>query len=94
MLPHQPPVHVFNTQFISNERQEDELAEHYSKYGYNQFYIKSGHLNGGYDYETDTKNEIDHYAWGYVGDGYHMTTRYGAKETKLDRQESLGVVFR
>jgi len=96
MLPHQPPVHAFNTQFLPghDEKGEFELSEHYAKYGYNAFYLKSGHANGGYDYETDSKNEIDHYAWGFVGDGYHNVTRYGINEANADRKESLGVVFR
>ena len=96
MLPHQPPVHVFNAGLNDHDDkdQEEGLVEYYSKYGYNQFYIKQGHTNGGYDYQSDSSKGIDHYAWGFIGDGYHSTTRYGVNEPSPDRKESLGVVFR
>ena len=95
MLPRQPPVHVFNALWMANAgEQEVELAKHYGVYGYNSFYMREGHKLGGYDYDADTKKGIDHYAWGFVGDGYHNVTRYGKEEKDPDRKESLGVVMR
>jgi len=97
MLPHQPPVHVLSVLYLpdtNGKKQEYELAAQYAKYGYNAFYMRSGYENGGYDYEAAKKNGIDHYAWGYVGDGYHNVTRYGKNEENSDRKESLGVVMR
>lgn len=97
MLPHQPPVHVLNVLWQPDRngaKQEWELAEHYAKYGYNAFYMRSGHKNGGYDYDADEKKGIDRYAWGGIGDGYHNVTRYGQNEKDPDRKESLGVMMR
>mmetsp|Transcript_18046 Transcript_18046/g.39308 ORF Transcript_18046/g.39308 Transcript_18046/m.39308 type:complete len:856 (+) Transcript_18046:95-2662(+) len=93
----QPPVHVLNVLWAptgNDLRVEQELADHYAKYGYNAFYMRTGHTLGGYDYEADKKNGIDHYAAGFQGDGYHNVTRYGLKEENSNRRDSLGVVMR
>lgn len=96
MLKNQPPVHVFNTGTFPHpsEKNEYKLVDHYSEYGYDAFYMKQGYDNGGHDYETEKKNEIDRFGWGYVGDGYHNVTRYGEAEVDAARKNSLGVVMR
>ncbi len=97
MLPRQPPVHTFSmfTRPKGLEyNKEYELVERYSKYGYNTFYMRGGYFAGGWDYKIETENGIDRFGWGYVGDGYHNTTRYGENEENPDRKESLGVVMR
>ncbi|KAL7500397.1 hypothetical protein ACHAWT_008151 [Skeletonema menzelii] len=94
MLPHQPPVHVYNTGAMRLDQMEHDLAEHMSEFGYNAFYMRSGFNYGGYDYAADEANGIDHFGWGYVGDGYHNVTRYGENESNPLRKESLGVVMR
>eukprot|EP00984_Skeletonema_dohrnii_P031608 scaffold24319_cov139-Skeletonema_dohrnii-CCMP3373.AAC.1 len=95
MLPKQPPLHIFNTgRNIKNDRDE-KLTDYYARYGFNAFYMRTGFENGGYDYETEkTEKEIDRFAWGHVGDGYHNTTRYGELEEDDLRKTSLGVVMR
>jgi len=97
MLPRRPPVHVLSVLWLpkgDHGEKERDLAEYYAKYGYNAFYMRSGHVLGGYDYETDKKNGIDVYAWGFMGDGYHNVTRYGANEPNQNRKDSLSVVMR
>jgi hypothetical protein len=55
--------------------------------------MKSGLYNGGYDYDTERKEQdIDRFSWGYIGDGYHNTTRYGEMEVDDARRDSLGTV--
>mmetsp|Transcript_21817 Transcript_21817/g.33314 ORF Transcript_21817/g.33314 Transcript_21817/m.33314 type:complete len:562 (-) Transcript_21817:16-1701(-) len=95
MLPHQPPVHVYNTGKM-NQYQGDEhqLAEHMSEFGYNAFYMTSGLYNGGFDYDAAKEDGVDHLGWGHVGDGYHNVTRYGENESSPERKESLGTVMR
>ena len=44
--------------------------------------------------ETKAENPIDRFGWGYSGDGYHDTTRYGELEEDAARKTSLGVVMR
>jgi len=86
-MPHQPPVHIFNTggKARSCEVGDRKLHQAYSKYGFNSICLEgalySGGLYGGKK-------------WGVVGDGYHNVTRYGEAETDPKRKESLGVVFR
>lgn len=102
MLPHQPPVHVFNTGKIPGDHRENELAAHLNAkhnnsdtmFGYNAFYMTSGYYGGGFDYDAAKKEtDEDYFGWGHVGDGYHNVTRYGENETG-ERKESLGVVMR
>ena len=97
MLPKQPPLHVFNTGTLPAPSSEYvELAAYYAQFGYNSFYMKSGFYFGGYDYDSETKaeNPIDRFGWGYSGDGYHDTTRYGELEEDVARKRSLAVVMR
>lgn len=63
MLPRQPPVHVFNTGELPDYVQSDEykLTEHYSKYGYNAFYMQSGLYLGGHDYGTEKRDGVDRF---------------------------------
>ncbi len=96
MLPRQPPVHIFNTGEMKGIPEED-LVKQYAKYGFNAFYMKTGFYNGGHDYNAEKKREkdpFDRFSAGYVGDGYHDTTRYGELEADKKRKESLGVVMR
>ena len=95
MLPKQPPVHIFNTGTLEGG-DDVKLAEYYGSYGFNAFYMKTGFLLGGYDYESeknDPDNPLDRFAWSQRGDGYHETTRYGELEEE-DRRNSLGTVMR
>ncbi len=89
MLPKQPPLHIFNTG-VKKGGADDKLVEHYARYGFNAFYMRTGFLNGGYDYEKEKKElEVDRFAYGHVGDGYHNTTRYGELEEDELRKTSL-----
>jgi hypothetical protein len=95
MLPRQPPVHVINVEGATEAAaSEKEMQSYYAKYGYNAFYMRYAYREGGYDYDTEMKNGIDRFGWGFVGDGYHNTTRYGELEEDEGRRESLGVVMR
>lgn len=97
MLPKQSIVHILNTGSLPSPGQYNQLTNYYAKYGYNHFYMKSGFENGGYDYASERDREtdpIDRFGWGYVGDGYHNTTRYGELEDNDARKETLGVVMR
>lgn len=89
MLQHQPPVHVLNIGELPENKSssEYELAEHYSKYGYNAFYAKSG-------FDDVVSNTSEYFIPTHVGDGYHNTTRYGINETDAVRKDSLGVMMR
>ena len=92
MMPRQPPVHVFNTGEYK-KGSDNEVVSHYAKYGFNAFYMKTGFEKGGHDYKAESSREtdpIDRFSWGYVGDGYHDTTRYGELEADPNRKESLG----
>jgi hypothetical protein len=90
MLPKQPPLHIFNTGTNEKNGQDVQLVEYYARYGFNAFYMKTGFVNGGHDYETEKKQkEIDRFAWGFMGDGYHNTTRYGELEEDESRRDSL-----
>ena len=95
MLPKQPPVHQLNTGTVPGG--ESQLAKHYAKYGLNCLYMRSAFDNGGHDYASEQNRPVepfDRFGWGYVGDGYHNTTRYGELETDDVRKNSLGVVMR
>ncbi|KAL3817615.1 hypothetical protein ACHAXA_006504 [Cyclostephanos tholiformis] len=98
MLPKQPMVHVFNTGTLSKPNGEYlQLTSYYAKYGFNHFYMRTGFENGGHDYASERQREtdpFDRFGRGYVGDGYHNTTRYGELEVDETRKSSLGVVMR
>ena len=95
MMPRQPPVHVINVEGGSEANDvEKEMQKYYAKYGYNAFYMRYALRQGGHDYDTEAKNGIDRFGWGYVGDGYHNTTRYGELVKDDERRDSLGVVLR
>jgi hypothetical protein len=49
-------------------------------------------VKGGYDYQSEKANGIDRFGWGYVGDGYHNTTRYGEGQNET-RRDGLGIVM-
>ena len=96
-MPRRPPVHVLNALWLPKGgalEKERKMAERYAEYGYNAFYLRTGHTLGGHDYEAEKKSGVDRYAWGFIGDGYHNVTRYGANEENQNRKDSLGVVFR
>ena len=98
MLPKQPIVHIFNTGVLPKDNnQYRQLTSYYAKYGLNHFFMKSGFENGGHDYASERDREtdpFDRFGRGYVGDGYHNTTRYGELEDDVGRKDSLGVVMR
>lgn len=90
MLPKQPPLHIFNVGKNEKNGQDVKLVEYYARYGFNAFYMRTGFFNGGHDYETEKKEkEIDRFSWGFMGDGYHNTTRYGELEEDESRRDSL-----
>ena len=67
MLPKQPPLHIFNVGTNDKNGQDAELVEYYARYGFNAFYMKSGFVNGGHDYETEKKEmEIDRFSAGIL----------------------------
>jgi len=91
----QPPVHILNTGDLpAANHPYTQLAQYYPQYAFNAFYMKTGFVNGGHDYAAEEKNNIKRFGWGYVGDGYHNTTRYGELEQDVARKQSLGVVMR
>ncbi len=95
LLPKQPPVH----QFIvgTTDGKGSQLTTHYAKTGLNSFHMRTAFDNGGHDYASEQNrptDPFDRFGWGYVGDGYHNTTRYGELETDSVRRDSLGVVMR
>ncbi|KAL7527827.1 hypothetical protein ACHAXR_002152, partial [Thalassiosira sp. AJA248-18] len=99
MLPKQPPVHIFNTGVAPAGvgSPDSDLARIYAEYGFNAFYMRTGFNYGGHDYDSEKNREkdaFDRFSWGYVGDGYHNTTRYGELEDDEARKTSLGVVMR
>jgi hypothetical protein len=97
MLPKQPLVNILNTGTPPGpDHPYSLLTQHYAKYALNSFYMHQGFVNGGHDYDSekyDPDNPFDRFGWGYVGDGYHNTTRYGELEDEA-RKNSLGVVMR
>jgi len=73
-----------------------ELINHYAIYGYNLLGLRIALVRGDHDYESEKNREVDpfdRFGWGYVGDGYHDTTRYGEQAEEV-RKKSLGVVMR
>ena len=100
MLPKQPLVHILNVGgdgIADPGHPYSRVTQHYSKYGLNSYYMRQGLWNGGHDYESeknDPDNPFDRLGWGYHGDGYHDTTRYGELEDNEERKQSLGVVMR
>jgi len=98
MLPKQPVVHIFNTGVSPKDNnQYRQLTSYYAKYGLNHFFMRSGLENGGHDYASERDREtdpFDRFGRGFVGDGYHNTTRYGELEDDEGRKNSLGVVMR
>ena len=98
MLPKQPVVHIFNTGVSpKDDNQYRQLTSYYAKYGLNHFFMRSGFENGGHDYASERDREtdpFDRFGRGFVGDGYHNTTRYGELEDDEGRKNSLGVVMR
>ena len=101
MMSKQPPVNIYNTGELSQKaiNMDKDLITTYAQYGFNAFYMKTSFVAGGYDYDAEKKNpdeskRIDRFSWGYVGDGYHETTRYGEDEEDDARKSSLGVVMR
>mgnify|MGYP006137192041 CR=1 FL=1 len=64
----------------------DTLLRKYGAYGFNKLYMQRG-----------LKLHVPSYPgqkWARVGDGVHMTTRYGELITDTVRRDSLGVEFR
>lgn len=108
LLGRRPPVHIFNTGTMNNAPMhvgsdtvryppDGELTMHYARQGFNAFYLKTAFVNGGHDYEAEKNREedpFDRFSPGFVGDGYHNTTRYGETEEDFARKNSLGVVMR
>ena len=99
MLPKQPLVHILNVGggIVGPDHPYSQVTQHYSKYGLNSFFMRQGLFNGGHDYESemnDPDHPFDRLGWGYVGDGYHNTTRYGELEENEQRRNSLGTVMR
>lgn len=98
MLPKQPPVHILNVgTTLPSSGPDVELAKHYASFGFNGFYMRVALVYGGHDYESEKnkkEDSFDRFGSGYVGDGYHDTTRYGEEEENAERKKSLGVVMR
>ena len=96
MLPKQPIVHILAVGGGDPANMYQELITHYDIYGYNLLEMRSALVRGGHDYESEKNREVDpfdRFGWGYVGDGYHDTTRYGEQAEEV-RKKSLGVVMR
>ena len=96
MLPKQPIVHILAVGGGDPANMYQELINHYAIYGYNLLEMRSALVRGGHDYESEKNREVDpfdRFGWGYVGDGYHDTTRYGEQAEEV-RKKSLGVVMR
>ncbi len=101
LLPKQPIVHILDVgpdDPASNPNHPfHQLARYYAKYGHNIFGLRAALERGGHDYESETARAVDpfdRFDSGYVGDGYHDTTRYGELEDDEVRRDSLGVVMR
>ena len=59
LLPKQPPLHIFNTGVNQKNGNDAKLVEYYARYGFNAFYMRTGFMNGGHDYEADEANDIN-----------------------------------
>jgi len=89
-LKHSPAFQVLNvgekltTSQCGESLGSSLMYSRYAKYGANAFCLQTGlHMSGRWGGKV----------WGEVGDGLHMTTRYGESESPA-RKKSLGVVFR
>jgi hypothetical protein len=95
LLPKQPIVHILDVGYddpASNPSNPfHQLVRYYAMYGHNIFGLRAALQRGGHDYESEPFDRFDS---GYVGDGYHDTTRYGELEYDEVRRNSLGVVMR
>jgi hypothetical protein len=101
MLPKQPIVHILSVgkeDPASNPNHPfHQLVRYYAVYGHNIFGMRAALERGGHDYDSEKNREVnpfDRFGPGYVGDGYHDTTRYGELEDDAVRRDSLGVVMR
>jgi hypothetical protein len=98
LLPKQPSVHGLQLGLRPDNGAWNELAKHYSKVGFNMVYKQQALVNGGYNYTAEGNNpdeskRFNRFEGGYVGDGYHNTTRYGEDLEEI-RKHSLGVNMR
>jgi hypothetical protein len=95
LLPKQPIVHILDVGYddpASNPSNPfHQLVRYYAMYGHSIFGLRAALQRGGHDYESEPFDRFDS---GYVGDGYHDTTRYGELEYDEVRRNSLGVVMR
>jgi hypothetical protein len=100
MLPKRPIVHILTVGEDDPAANPDHpynvLVDHYAPYGHNIVCLRTVLRRGGYNYSAEMNREIDpfdRFGWGYMGDGYHNTTRYGEGEESV-RKNSLGIVMR
>lgn len=98
LLPKQPSVHGLQLGLRPENGAWNDLAKQYAKLGFNMVYKQQALVNGGYNYTAEESNpdetkRFNRFGWGYVGDGYHNTTRYGEDLQEL-RKNSLGVNMR
>ena len=101
LLPKQPIVHILDVGYddpASNPNHPfHQLVRYYAVYGHNIFGLRAALERGGHDYESEMARAVDpfdRFDSGYVGDGYHDTTRYGELEDDEVRRNNLGVVMR
>lgn len=96
MLPKQPIVHILDAgeadYGADPNNPATQLVKYYSMYGHNIVGLRLASVKGGYDYQSEKANGIDRFGWGYVGDGYHNTTRYGEGQNET-RRDGLGIVM-
>ena len=96
MLPKQPIVHILDAgeadYGADPNHPASQLVKHYAIYAHNIVGLRLASVKGGYDYQSEKANGIDRFGWGYVGDGYHNTTRYGEGEDET-RRDGLGIVM-
>ncbi|KAL3822034.1 hypothetical protein ACHAXA_007827 [Cyclostephanos tholiformis] len=100
MLPKQPIVHILlagdEDPAGDPNHPDNQLVSYYATYGHNIVSLRHVLRRGGHDYDSEINREVDpfdRFGWGYLGDGYHNTTRYGEQEEEV-RKNSLGVVMR
>ena len=98
LLPKRPSVHGLQLGLRPDNGAWNELAKHYSKVGFNMVYKQQALVNGGHNYTAEENNpdetkRFNRFGWGYVGDGYHNTTRYGEDLEEI-RKHSLGTNMR
>ena len=100
MLPKRPIVHILTAgeedPAANPNHQYNQLVDHYAPYGHNIVCLRTVLRRGGHDYDSEKNREVDpfdRFGWGYLGDGYHNTTRYGEQEESV-RKNSLGIVMR